>query len=174
MDEVTIQVFLTFLRLGLLAWGGGQVILAEMQREVVGHGWLTDAQFLEAYAIGQMSPGPGTLYVVPIGYQAAGIPGAIAAVLGFFLPTITIGLTLIMIWRRVRQSRWPAAIRDALMPVAVGLVLASVYAIARSSLTDVPGILMAGTSALLIWKAPVPPTVVILALGGLGAVIFPR
>jgi chromate transporter len=75
MDDTVLQVFLVFARLGLLSWGGGQVVLTEMQRETVAHGWLTEAQFLEAYAIGQMTPGPGALYIVPMGYQAAGFPG---------------------------------------------------------------------------------------------------
>jgi chromate transporter len=169
MDETTLQVFLTFFRLGLLAWGGGQAILAEMQRETTGNGWLTDQQFLEAYAIGQMSPGPGTLYVVPMGYQAAGVPGAFAATVGFFLPTITIGLGLILIWHRLRESRWPSAIRDALLPVGVGLVLASVVTIGRAALTDLTGVAIAFGSALIFWRTSLPPTLVVLTAGALGA-----
>src|SRR5687767_14892163 len=100
METTWMDVFLYFLKLGLQAWGGGQVVIGEMQRQTVAMGWLTEAQFLEAYAIGQMTPGPGTTYVVPIGYQAAGIAGALGAAVGFFLPTVSIGFALILIWHR--------------------------------------------------------------------------
>jgi chromate transporter len=171
MNPAVLEVFALFFRLGLLAWGGGQVVLAEMEREAVGHGWLSHAQFLEAYAIGQMTPGPGTLYVVPIGYQAAGITGALAAVLGFFLPTGIIAFAAIQFWSRLRQSPWPAAARAALGPVVIGLVLASVYTIGRGALTDVRSVAVAGGSVLLFWRSPLPTPLVILAAGALGAVI---
>ena len=174
MDDTALQVFLTFVRFGLLAWGGGQVIIGEMQREIVALGWMSNQQFLEAYAIGQMSPGPGTLYVVPIGYQVAGVAGALAAILGFFLPSGAIGLIFILLWSRVRESRWPAAIRVAVTPVALGLVLASVFAMGRSSVTEIPSMVIAGTSTLLFWRTAVPTPVVILGAGALGAVVFAR
>jgi chromate transporter len=75
VDTTVVEVFLVFAKLGLLSVGGGTSMLAEMQREAVGRGWLTQSQFVEAYAIGQMTPGPGSLFVVPMGYQAAGISG---------------------------------------------------------------------------------------------------
>jgi chromate transporter len=109
-----------------------------------------------------------------MGYQIAGVPGALAAALGFFLPSGAIGLTLILLWNRIRESRRPKAIREAITPVAVGLVLASVFTIGRSALTDVAGVAIAGTSTLLFWRAPVPTPVVILAAGVLGAVAFAR
>jgi chromate transporter len=172
MDATALDVFLVFLRLGLLAWGGGQAILSEMQHEMIAQGWLTERQFLEAYAIGQMSPGPGTLYVVPMGYQAAGVPGALAATLGFFLPTVSIGFVLILVWRKVRESPWPRAIRDALLPVGLGLVLASVFAMGRTALADPAGAVIAGSSALLFWRTRIPPTAVVIATGLLGALLL--
>jgi chromate transporter len=174
METTWTDVFLYFLKLGLQAWGGGQVVIGEMQRQTVAMGWLTEAQFLEAYAIGQMTPGPGTTYVVPIGYQAAGIAGALGAAVGFFLPTVSIGFALILIWHRIRESRWPAAIRDALMPVGRGLVLASVYTVGRSALGDFLTAGIACASLLVFWRTPLPTPVVILVAGGLGAIYLQR
>ena len=172
MDNLLLQVFLTFVRFGLLAWGGGQTILGEMQRELVARDWLTSSQFMEAYAIGQMTPGPGTLYVVPMGYQIAGVPGALAAVTGFFLPSGALGFVLILLWSRVRESRWPAAIRSSITPVGVGLVLASVYTIGRAAVADVASLGIACVSAALIWRTPIPTPIVILSAGLLGALFF--
>jgi chromate transporter len=168
MDATIIQVFLLFAKLGLLSFGGGTAILAEMQRESVGRGWLTDAEFVQAYAIGQMTPGPGTLFVIPVGYQAAGIPGAVAAAIGFFLPTGLVAFAAICLWSRLRRSPWPAAIRDALLPIAIGLSFASAYSMGRAGLTDVASLFIAGASALLIWRTPIPTPVVLLLGGGAG------
>jgi chromate transporter len=174
VDETVMQVFLLFARFGLLSWGGGQVVLAEMQREMVARGWLTESQFLEAYAIGQMTPGPGALYIIPMGYQAAGVPGALAAAAGFMLPTAAITLTAILLWRRVRESAWPAAIRAALAPVALGLTLASVYTMGRSVLSDVTSVAIASASTLIFWRTPIPTPLVILGAGALGALALAR
>jgi len=173
MDIIT-EVFLLFAKLGLLSVGGGNAILAELQRESVGRGWLTHAQFTEAFAIGQMSPGPGTFWVVPVGYQAAGVPGAIAAVVGFFLPTAIIGLVAIGAWGRLRQSRWLAAMRDSLLPVGIGLSLAGFYTMARAVLTDIPSALVAGAAALVLWRTTLPTPLVLVGAGALGVASLHR
>ena len=169
MNQAVMEVFLLFARLGLLSWGGGQVVLGEMQRETVARGWLTEQQFLEAYAIGQMTPGPGVVYVVPMGYQAAGVAGALAAAAGFILPTAVISLAAILLWTRVRESPWPAAIRASIAPVAMGLVLASVFTMGHSLLADTASVGIAGVSALVFWRTSVSPALVILGAGALGA-----
>jgi chromate transporter len=172
MNDAVIEVFWVFVRLGLLSWGGGQVVLTEMQRELVAHGWLTERQFLEAYAIGQMSPGPGSLYVVPMGFHAAGLLGAVAAAIGFILPTAIISFTAIFLWSRVRQSPWPSALRLAIAPVAMGLVLASVYAMGISVLGDASSIAIASASLLIFWRTKLPTPAVILTVAALGAVFL--
>src|SRR5258707_397842 len=104
-----LEVFLLFLKLGLMSFGGAQVTLAEMQREVVSRGWLTQSQFLESFAVGQLTPGPGALYIVPMGYKAAGFAGALAAAAGYLLPTTLVAFTAVVFWSRLRKARWPAA-----------------------------------------------------------------
>ncbi|HZT09370.1 MAG TPA: chromate transporter [Chloroflexota bacterium] len=172
MSAAAVEVFLLFAKLGLMSVGGGTALLGEMERESVARGWLTHAQFLQAYAIGNLTPGPGTLFVVPIGYKAAGVPGAVAAAVGFILPTAAIGLAVISLWSRLRRSPWPAAIRDALIPVAIGLTFASAYVIGRATLIDVPTALIALISAAALWRTRIPTPVVILASGVVGAVFL--
>src|SRR5436309_2779088 len=111
-------------RVGLLSFGGGSATLGEMQREIVAHGWLTYQQFMEAYALGRAIPGGDSMYVVPIGYRIAGMPGAVAAFLAFFLPTSIIAIVVCTVWGRVRSVPWLAAGRVALLPVGVGLSIA--------------------------------------------------
>ncbi len=174
MSDGLLDVFLLFAKLGLLSFGGGTAILAEMQREAIGRGWLSHAQFIQAYAIGQMTPGPGTLFVVPMGYGAAGVPGALAAALGFFLPTGAIALATVCVWGRLRQSAWPAAIRDALIPVAIGLSFASFYTMGRAGLADPGSLVIASVSTLTFWRTRAPAPLVLIVGGVAGALVAGR
>src|SRR5262249_8118889 len=160
-----LEVFLLFAKLGLLSIGGGAALLGEIQREAVGRGWLTPTQFAESYAIGNLTPGPGTIYAVPVGYLAAGGPGAIAAGLGCMRPPAIIGLIVIRRWGQLRGSRWPAAIRDALIPVAIGLSFASAYTIGRVTLTSIGVVAITAGSGLVLWRTSIPTPLVLLACG---------
>jgi chromate transporter len=78
----------TFLRLSFLCLGGGIGAIPEMQRQVVGiQGWLTARQFVDGYALSQVTPGPAMLVTGFIGYRVSGLPGALAAMAAMFLPT---------------------------------------------------------------------------------------
>jgi chromate transporter len=102
------------------------------------------------------------------------VPGAIAAALGFFLPTGAIALAAILGWTRLRRSPWPAAVRDALIPVAIGLTLASFYSMARAGLTDPGTDLVAAGSAVALWRTKLPTPLVLLGAGALGALVLAR
>ena len=117
-----------FLPLSFFTIGGGQAILAEVQRQVVqDHHWLTRTEFGDIFAISRMAPGPGSLFITLIGWHVAGVAGAIAATIGIFLPTVILTYTIAGLWSRFDHARWPRIFEAALKPVAAGLILASVY-----------------------------------------------
>ncbi|MDE3113459.1 MAG: chromate transporter [Chloroflexota bacterium] len=133
-----IEIALVFSRLGLLTFGGGLTVLAEMERVVVKeHGWVTDAAYWQSFALGQITPGPGIFMVIPLGWRIGGPTAALVATIAFLLPPTIIGLTAVSLWQRVRELAWPRAIARALAPVALGLVAAGFVSIARVALTDV-------------------------------------
>jgi chromate transporter len=117
-----------FLMLSLLAVGGAITTAPEMQRFVVGErGWLTDGQFAESVALAQAAPGPNVLFVAVIGFNVAGLPGAIATLVPTLLPSTLLTL---------RATRWGASRRDTLpvrafsaglAPVTIGLLLATAW-----------------------------------------------
>jgi len=85
------DLIVLLVRLSFVAFGGGIAILPELQRVVVSdHHWLTSQQFASSYAMGQLTPGPGMLMVLAIGYKVAGVPGALAAMVAMFLPVGTL------------------------------------------------------------------------------------
>jgi chromate transporter len=158
-------------KLSIMSVGGGTAALAEMQRDFVSRGWLTPQQFLEAYAIGQITPGPGVALVVPLGYATAGILGGVVALLAFFVPAAVIALVAARAWSEVRRSPWAATVRAAIVPVGTGLTLGSAYTLARSGLQDPPSIVIAGATFGILVRTKLPIPFVLAGAGLLGAVL---
>lgn len=121
-----LGLMLVFAPISLLSFGGGQATIPEMQRQTVAlHGWLTDAQFADIYAISRAAPGPSTLIVALIGWQVSGFLGALVATLAIFVPSSILMYAASSWWQRNEGSMIRKAIEDGLAPVAVGLVFAS-------------------------------------------------
>lgn len=158
-----------FGRLGLLTFGGGLTVLAEMERVVVDqHHWVSDAAFWQSFALGQVTPGPGIFMVIPLGARIGGPPVAVVATTAFLLPPTIIGLTAVSLWHRVHELAWPRAIAQALGPVALGLVAAGFASITRVALTDVPSAIGLALAALLLLRSNA--TLVVALAGIVGAV----
>lgn len=168
-----LALALVYLRLSVLAIGGGIAVLPEMQREVVvRHGWLTDEQFRDSFALGQLTPGPGMLMVIVAGYQVAGVPGALVAVVGMFLPTSLIAFVVGRSWDRLRHAPWPAALQQGLAPVTAGLLLAGSYTLLRAAVHGPATALIAAGATLVVLRWRVSPAVVIAAAALLGALFL--
>ena len=118
--------------LSLATIGGGQAIIADIQRQVVDvHHWMTTAEFLNDFAIARMAPGPGSLLATLIGWQVAGFWGALVATVAMFGPTALLIYGVARLWRRHQGARWQVALEAGLRPVAAGMILASVYVLVQ-------------------------------------------
>jgi chromate transporter len=117
------QLGLFFLQVGSVLYGGGYVLVAFLQSGLVDNfGWLTQQQLLDAIAIGQFTPGPVLSTATFIGYVIAGIPGAIVATIGIFLPSFIFVALLNPFIPRLRSSHWMSAFLDAVNVSAVALM----------------------------------------------------
>lgn len=169
MNDLLV-LLLVYLRLSLLAVGGGIAVLPEMQRQVVeSRGWLTDAQFRDSFALGQLTPGPGMLMVIVAGYRVAGVPGAIVAAVGMFLPTACLTHIVARSWERLRDHPWRKDLQAGLAPVSVGLLLAGSYTLLRSAVHGpaTAAIAAAATLAVLRWKVSPAAVIGCAAVAGL-------
>jgi len=125
---------LQFAILSLFAVGGANAAIPEMHRLAVDvMGWMNDRQFSDIFAISQLSPGPNVIIVTLVGYQAAGIAGALIATAGMCGPTCVVAYGVGRIWERFKDAPWRTAIQDGLVPVSLGLIAASALIITRAA-----------------------------------------
>jgi len=152
MPRLLLDLLVVFVPLSLVTIGGGQTIIADIHRQVVDiHHWMTPAQFVDDFAISRMAPGPGSLMVTLIGWQVAGLPGAIAATIAIFGPTLILIYAVAQAWRRYTGAQWQIAIEAGLRPVAAGMILAATYVLLQSLEGGwfARGIALASTAILL-------------------------
>lgn len=133
MDNIFFSLILLFSSLSLASIGGGNTVIPHIHREaVLIHRWLTDSEFISAFAIAQAAPGPGSLIVALIGWKAAGWPGAIVATTAMYTPSCTLTYFSSRLWLKFQNSRWQIAMEQGLAPISIGLILASGWVILQS------------------------------------------
>lgn len=133
-----------FLKIGAILYGSGYVLIAYLEGGLVDQlGWLTQAELLDAIAIGQFTPGPVLTTATFVGYLIAGAPGAVVATLGIFLPSFLFVLLLNPLIPKMRQSVWFSAFLDAVNVAAVGLMVAVLINLGRQTFVNWQGVLIA-------------------------------
>lgn len=160
---VTLELLRQFLLLSLLSIGGINSLVPEIHRNIVDvHGWLSDAQFTELFAIAQAAPGPNFLIVTIIGFVISGMPGALVATAAICGPSSLLTYTVAHVWDRFREARWRIVIQRALAPLTVGLMFSSGFVLSRAAdHTAVAFVVTLGTTALMLWTRVHP----LVALG---------
>jgi chromate transporter len=146
-------LFLTFLKIGAVLYGSGYVLLAFLRADlVVKYGWMTDAQLMDAIAVGQVTPGPLFTTATFIGYQLGGTSGAVLATVGIFLPSFIFVAISNPFIPRMRASAWFGGLLDGVNAASLGLMAAVTWQIGRSSLVDPLTILMAVAALVLLLR----------------------
>ena len=137
MNATLASLAAIFAQLSLLAFGGGNAVLPEMQRQVVEvHGWMDAAAFTSLFALAQAAPGPNLMICALIGWQVAGLPGAALSMLGIVGPASVLTGVTVSVWDRFRAAPWRRAVQAGIVPVTVGLVCASASLIVAQADTD--------------------------------------
>jgi len=165
-------LFLLFLKFGSVVFGSGYVLLAFLKTDLVDRlHWLTQAQLLDAIAVGQVTPGPVFTTATFIGYLLRGWPGALLATLGIFLPSFLFMAVLGPLLPRLRKTPATAAFLDGVNVGALALMAAVTWALARGALAGPWTVGLGVASAILLVRFKVNPTWLVLggALVGLAA-----
>lgn len=139
-------------QLSLLAIGGVNAVIPEMQRQVVDvHHWMGAAEFASMFALGQASPGPNMLVAVLIGWRLAGLAGAAVATVSMIGPTCVVAYGVFWVWGSARLAGVRAVMQAGLTPVTVGLVLGAALLLARASWTGpVAGAITLATATVVL------------------------
>jgi chromate transporter len=134
MNHDLVSLAAIFSQLSLLAFGGGNTILPEMQRQVVEvHQWMSKADFSALFALAQAAPGPNMMVVTLIGWHVAGWPGVIVTSIAKFGPSSLVTVAAMHAWERFKDRPWRRYIQAGLVPMTAGLVAASAVLIAEAS-----------------------------------------
>lgn len=167
-----LALFLHFLSLAAFATGGALALASDMHRYVVDErGYLTHTQFVNSIALAQAAPGPNVLFVTVMGYQIAGLPGALATTLGLSAPALVFPMMVSRLGRLPQFDRGLQAFQRGLGPVALGLMAATAYLLARAVPGAWTGAAFVGASLLLLSFTRLPPVLLILAAGVTGAFV---
>jgi chromate transporter len=137
-------------KVGALSFGGGFVIIPLMQADAVGRHWMTGAQFLNAVALGQITPGPVVQTVAAVGYAAAGLPGGLLAAVVAFSPSFAFVLGGGRWFTGLRENRYAQSFLDGAGPAAIGAILGAAIPLARALGVGWQFAVLAGACVLLI------------------------
>jgi chromate transporter len=169
-----LDLIVLLVRTSFAAFGGGISVLPEIARVAVGqHHWLTAQEFADCYALGALTPGPGMLMVMGIGYKVAGVAGALAAMLAMFLPVGSVAYVAGWRWDKLSHSPWRTALERGIAPVTVGLLFAGSWTLIRAAAVDVSTVAIVAVATVALLSRRISPALIVLA-GGLAGAIFAR
>ncbi|OCT12099.1 chromate transporter [Paenibacillus pectinilyticus] len=128
------QLFITFMKIGVMSFGGGYAMIPIIQHEVETHQWMSAEHFAQSVALAGVAPGPiATNTATLIGYKADGILGAIVSTIGMVLPSLVIVLIISSFFYKIYQSKAVHTTFYGLRPIVTGLI---VYAAIHFGFSD--------------------------------------
>jgi chromate transporter len=131
------ELFLVFLKVGSIVFGSGYVLLAFLRADLVVHrAWVTDAQLVDAVAIGQITPGPVFTTATFLGYLLRGPMGALVSTVGIFLPAFILVAVSGPFIPLIRKSATAGAFLDGVNVASLALMAAVSYQLARATIVD--------------------------------------
>src|SRR5713226_3011682 len=166
------QIGLFFAKVGLFTFGGGLVLLAFLQDQVVQHlQWLSPQEFLDGLALGRLTPGPIPMLAAFIGYKVAGLGGAVVAGVAIFVPSFVLMLSLLPMLEHLERVAWLNAARQGMSPAIIGMIAVTLLKLLPTAVSGIfPGVLALVTvGAMVGWHVgPVPLMAVGAAIGAMG------
>ncbi len=155
---ILVQLFWQFALLSLIAIGGANSIVAEIHRQVVDvRQWISGEEFTAMFALAQAAPGPNVLVVSLIGWQVAGVAGALAATVGMCGPSCLLAYAAYRGWARYGTRPWAVAIQAGLTPLTVGLLFSTGLLLATEGGSGWAAIAIAAVTAALVLTTRLNP-----------------
>jgi len=168
-----LAIFLIFLKFGAVVYGSGYVLLAFLRTDLVqGLHWLTDRQLLDAISIGQFTPGPVFTTATFIGYLVGGLPGALLATLGIFLPSFVFIALIHPLASMLRSYAWTSALLEGINIAALALMGGVLFQLGLNALVDVLTCVLALLALIVLLRFKINSIWLILGGAIIGIVYF--
>ena len=169
MSGVLVTLALIFAELSLLAFGGGNTILPEMQRQVVEvHHWMPASEFSALFALAQAAPGPNLMVVTLVGWHVAGWAGMLVTSVAKFGPSSIVTILALHAWERFKDRPWRRKVQAGLVPVTAGLATASAIVITHASAASWSLMLIAALVAIATTTTRIHPLLALAAGAAIG------
>jgi chromate transporter len=164
---VLAQLDLIFMKVDLMAFGGGFTTIPLIQREVVDRfGWVTTREFIDGIALGQVTPGPIVITATFVGYKVGGLLGALLGTIAVFFPSFVVLTALVPHYDRIKRSRPIQVMVRGILAAFLGMLLLVAYHFGREALVDWKTWGVMGLAWLALWRK-----VDLLLIVGVGAVL---
>lgn len=165
------QVLVVFLKIGLIIYGGGFALVGLLQQEVVAsRAWLTQAQFIDAVAVGQITPGPVFTTATFVGYIVAGVPGALLATVGIFAPAFALVLAENRLLGGLKRSAAAKSFLRGVNAAVVATITLAAAELAGGALVDLLTFVIAAVALWTVLRTSVGAHWLVLAGFGVGLV----
>lgn len=173
------SLFITFFIVGFVSFGGGYAIIPVIEHETIRHGWMTSQQLIDIIAVAGMSPGPiATNTAVFIGFQTAGLLGAVISAVAITLPSIIIVFIIAMFFYKIHDMPVVQSAFYGLRPVITALILFAAFSFAGTngllalSRDAAIGMALFAFGLFALWKLKWNPALIILAAGVIGVFVY--
>ncbi|HBA89414.1 MAG TPA: chromate transporter [Geobacter sp.] len=167
-----LKLCLVFLKIGVVFFGGGYVLIPLLHRIMVDQmRWLSLKEFLDGVALSQLTPGPLAMLATFTGYKAGGLPGALAATVCIFLPCTVLMLLISSRYHHFRRIEAVRHFLDGILPAVVGLVFAAAFTLGRTSLASARDFLLLAAGFALLQFTAIAPMAVILGAAAVGLLL---
>jgi chromate transporter len=170
MNSPSIALTAHLALLSSISFGGFPTVLPDVRNFVVTtHRWMTDQEFADFFAIAQSIPGPNMILMMSfIGWKVWGFPGAVASAFATFGPPCAIYFAAYRLWDRFRNAPWQRIVRLGLVPVTMGLVVASGTVMARAADTGWRAAAVSIAAAVILLGTRLSPLWLLVAGGAFG------
>ncbi len=169
--SILIDLATVYAQLSLLAFGGANAVIPEMQRQVVDvHRWMSAQEFAALYALAQAAPGPNMMVVSLVGWRVAGVWGALVTTVAVAAPSSLLTLLVSGVWFRFKDANWRKAIQVGLQPVTAGLIMASAALLIESTAVDWAAAAVTVVTAALFMFTKLHPMLILAGAAAAGAI----
>lgn len=171
---IYLELFITFVKIGIFSFGGGYAMIPLIQQEVVtSNKWISSGEFLDMISVAQITPGPIAVNSATFaGYRVGGILGSIVATVGVTLPSILLIFLVSFLIKKIGKSDHIENLYKGLRPIVLSLIFSAVISVGKESLIDIKAFVIFFITLVLLQIKRINMFWIIFITGFLGYILY--